>query len=157
MHDDTIGLATSTIRPLFHPSPAFGPKDPVRITSISFLPEEASITFRTANDAIVQITIQAAPTVGGGGTPAEFSSLLRDVSRRGPFPHLCSMDLHIKPAAMGPIHGATIHSLLSRAPRVTRLSFSGSTLLRYIVQALNPTPTSEMICSELEFLGGIGR
>ena len=37
---------------------------------------------------------------------------------------------------------------------MTRLSFSGSTLLRHIVQALNSTPTPEIICSELEFLGG---
>lgn len=153
VHDDTISLAT-TIRPLFYPFLVFGPKDSVRTVSISFLPEEASIKLHTSNDATVQIIIQAAPTVGGGGTPAEFSSLLRDVSGWGPFPHLRSMDLHITPAAMGPIHNATIYSLLSRAPRMTRLSFSGSTLLRHIVQALNSTPTPEIICSELEFLGG---
>lgn len=154
VHDDTTGLETLRIRALFDPFLVFGPKDPVCAASISFLPEEASITFHTPNGATAQITIQAAPAVVGGGHPAEFSLLLRDISRWGPFPDLRSMYLHIAPAATGPVHSATIYSLLSRAPKMTRLSFSGSTLFRHIAQAFNLMPTSEMICPELEFLGG---
>jgi hypothetical protein len=141
------------LRTLFDPFLVFGPNDAVHAASISFL-SEASVTFSTSNRATVQITIQAAPTITGEGHPAEFSPLLRDISRWGPFPDLRSMHLHIVPTATGPIHNATIHSLLSKAPRITRLSFSGPTLFHHIAQALNSTPASEMICPELEFLNG---
>ena len=154
VHDDTTSLATSEIGILINPFLMFGPKDPVHTASISFLSGEASITFHTSSGATVQIIIQATPGVAGGGHPAEFSSLLRDISQWGPFPDLCSMHLHIVPAATGPVHNATIYSLLSRAPKMTRLSFGGSTLFRHIAQALNSTSASEMICPELEFLGG---
>jgi hypothetical protein len=155
VHDDTTTPAISRIGTLFDPFLMFGPKDPVHAASISFLSREASVTFNTSNHATVQITIQAVPVVVGGGHPAaEFSPLLGDVSRWGPFPDLRSMHLHIAPAATGPIHNAMIYSLLSGAPRMAHLSFSGSTLFRHIAEALDSTPASGMICPELEFLGG---
>ncbi|KAF9644856.1 hypothetical protein BDM02DRAFT_3190225 [Thelephora ganbajun] len=151
--DDTTNLLISSIRTLFSPFLMFGPDDFVRAVSTSILSGGASVTFHTYNDATVDITVQPAPLAAGGGLPAEFSSLLQDVARWGPFPDLCSMHLHIEPTATGPIHNV-IDSLLSGVPRMIHLSFSGPTLFRHICQALNPAHASGIICPELEFLGG---
>ena len=154
VHDDTTSLVTLRLGTPFDPFLIFGSEDPVYAASISFPSGEASIIFRTSNNATVQITIQGVPAVADGGHPEEFSSLLQDISRWGPFPDLRSMHLHAVPAVVGPIHNPKIYSLLSRAPRMTRLSFSGSTLFYHIAQAFSLAPASGMICPELEFLGG---
>jgi len=155
VHEDTTSSTISTIRTLFDPFLMFGPDDFARTASISFLSGEASITLHTSNDATVQIIIHA-PVVAGGGHPAEFSSVLLDVSRWGPFPGLRSMHLHIDPTATGFIYNSTIRSLLSGAPRMTHLSFNGSTLFDRISHVLKSTDANGIVvtCPELEFLGG---
>lgn len=155
VHDDTTSLATlRRIGTLFNPFLIFGPDDLVHAASISLLSGELSIAFRTSNGATVKIIIEAVPMVEGGIHPAELSPLLRDIPRWGPFPDLRSMHIHTGPAATGHIDGDMTHSLLSMAPKMTHLSFNGSTLFRHISHALKSTHSSGVICPELEFLGG---
>ena len=159
VHDDTTSLVTSRIETLFNPFLMFGPDDFVHTASISFLPGETSMDFDTSNGATVQVPIQTSPMTAGGGYQEEFYSFLRDVSQWGPFPGLRSMCLRIDldPLGLGPILNGVIHTLLSNAPRMTHLSFNGSTLFRHISYVLKTTHHSGIICPELEFLGGILR
>ena len=155
VHDDTAGLETATIRGLLDPFLMFGPNDPVCTASMSFLPRKAFVIFHTSNGATVQFIVQPTPFgMPDVEQPPEFYSLLWDISQWGPFSGLHSMHLHTVPAATGPLYNDIISSLLSRAPRMTRLTFSGSTLLHHISDALNSVHPSGVICSELEFLGG---
>src|SRR5258708_35160445 len=64
------------------------------------------------------------------------------------------MNLHMGHNATGPISTESIHGLLSRTPKVTRLSFKGNILCFHIGQALDVTFEREMVCSELKCLDG---
>ena len=149
---DPSMLIASGISEVFCPFLIFGPNDPVLAASISMLPEEASITFHTFTGSAVQIIAQA--DLMDGWNHPEFSLFLETLSSWGPFPNLRSMDLHIERRATGPVHTATIHTLLSAMPKMTRLSFKGHTLCLSICQALDLRRAYETICPELEYLGG---
>ena len=148
--DNIATLVLPEISDLFNPFLIFGSNDSVLTASISILLEKVSIDFRTSMGATVEII--TLPTLLGPGHLEEFPLLLQAVSQWGPFPNLRSMHLHIEPNATGPIDTAVVRGLLSRAPRVTRLTFKGHTLCFHICQALHTI--SGGICPELEYLGG---
>ena len=150
IHDDVTNSVTSDVSALFNPFLIFGPNDPVRTASISVLPGEAPITFHTLGGATVEITVQVS-SLPEDEHIGEFFLLLGDVARWGPFPNLCSLNLHIETSATEHLHTIMIKALISVAPRLTHLSISGRTLFHHVCQALH----SGLVCPELEYFRGV--
>lgn len=147
-------FGTETRRRLLGSFLAFGPNDPVCTASMSFLPRKTLVTFHISNGATVEFIIQPAPhSVPGEGQPPEFFPSWRSypIGDHSPICVRCTFTLYPPPWA----RFVGIQSfLLSREPRTAHLTFSGSTLLRRIYNALNPVHPSKVIFSELDFLGG---